>query len=239
MSNLLDRAVNPQQYDLDDSGWINEGKGLDSPTRMHFWDYLEPYVKDWKGKSVLDIGSGTGWFINEVNKLGAHAIGVEPSQKNVDAANSYYPEVKTILGTLENVNDNERFDVIVSIMAFCHINDLSSTFQKIDKILKPKGELMIVVPDYDHFRRPRYDYKLQIEEIDPDQYVSMVIKPTGSRADLVRKTKIYCEEAQRNHLALVQELPMPPSENLLKNLPRYKEVENKPITQLLRFKKSL
>src|SRR3990167_3473733 len=151
MSRLFNRATDPFQYDLKETGWENEGVGLESPTRAHFWEYLKVYAKSWRGKKVLDVGSGIGWLINEVNKLGAiEAVGIEPSIKNVKLSKKYYPDTRTVNCRLEDFREKGKYDVIVGVMSFGHVADLDNAFEKVSDLLTPKGELVIIVPDYIH-----------------------------------------------------------------------------------------
>ncbi len=238
MGELLTRASDPQQYDKDEAGWSSEGTGLQSPTRAHFWEYLFPYTANWRGKNLLDIGSGTGWLLNQALRMGARsAIGVEPSARNLQQAQELYPHVTTIHSTLEEFTIDQRFGIATSLMSLVHIANLDAAFRKIGCLLEPGGEFLTIVPNYDHHRRPRHGYQMKIEEIDSDQYVVAVTRPHGTLVDIIRRINKYTVAAEKSNLRLVEDIPMVPSEKLMEKAPRFRESAGIPMTHLLRFSK--
>lgn len=238
MMNIFNRAVNPNQYDLDDVNWDKEGLRLDSPTRKFMWFYFEPYVKDWKGKSLFDIGSGTGWFMNQVLKQGLSKVyGIEPSKKNVQMARKYYPKTETEEVSLENFESTYMFDIIVGIMSFLHIKNLNEAFSKVVKLLKKNGRLFLVIPDFEHFKKPRYNYEIIVEPINRDSYAVQVKRPSGTLASIVRKTDVYRRCGNRYGLFLKKDIPMLPTEELIVEEPKYQKMENEALTRLLVFEK--
>lgn len=239
MANILKRAVNPTQYDFDDVNWRQEGSGLESPSRKFMWHYIKPYTKDWEGKSLLDIGSGTGWFMNQTLKYGvAKVYGIEPSKKNVLIARKNFPDIQTEEVTLENFRSKHKFDIIVGIMSFLHIKNLDSAFSKVANILKRKGILFLVVPDFEYFKKPRYNYEIIIEPISQDSYAAQVKRPSGILASIVRKTEVYKKYGSKYGFSLKKDIPMPPTKELIAKEPKYKETKDEPLTRLLVFKRS-
>lgn len=238
MGKIYARAINPQQYDLTDVGRTSDLPGFDLPIRAHFLKYLTPYIAGWRDKSVLEIGSGVGWLLDLARKKGARLmVGLEPSQKSVGLAGKYYPQVTTISSTLENFQTDQEFDVVVSVLSIGHIADLEFAFKKISELLRPSGELLIITTDYDYGKRPRYKYKIVYEEIDEGSYVMAVYRPHGFISDIIRRVDKYQDAGGRFGLRLIKNTPMPPTEGLIKAMPRYNEMKNVPMTRLLRFVK--
>jgi len=121
-------------------------------------------------------------------------------------------------------------------MSFGHIADLNAAFRKIQNLLKPGGELLIIVPDYDYFKKPRYNYKLSFEEINEDEYAVSVERTIGAMADVVRKSSKYEKVGKEVGLELLEDKPMPPTKKLLEQVPKYKEFKGVSLTRLLKFR---
>ena len=73
------------------------------------------------------------------------------------------------------------------------------------------------------------------EDIDADEYVTMVKRPFGTLADIVRSIDRYRAVGNETGLRLVEDVPMPPTEKLMQTVPRYRGSAGKPMTHLLRF----
>lgn len=234
MGRVLTLATNPKQYDSNDS-WLQEGNGLASPSRRYFWHYLQPLL-DLREKSILDIGSGTGWFLGLAKELGASvAVGVEPSIKNVEVARKNHPETETVLGTFEDFPTNRTFDIIVSIMSLVHISDLDAAMAKIAQLLNPNGMFVAVVYDFEYAKTPRFDYKLEIEHLSDQEYVVLVKRKELDIADIVRSTTRYRQAAELAGLRLVEDIPGIPTEDFLAARPQYQQFEGKATHRVLVF----
>lgn len=237
MGNIRELAINPQQYDNKDTGWELIGVGVESPTRVHFWNYLKRYSSSWKEKDVIDIGSGTGWLVDLVIKDGAKsAVGIEPSRRNYELARSLYPHVNSLNVSLEDYIPDRKFDVGLAVMSFVHIGNLEEAFKKISGFLNFHGELIAIVPDYDYFHAPRNNYVTFFEELDGDEYATLIKRPHGTLGDIVRTTKKYSRVVEGYGMSLLQDIPIP----ALQNTPAGEYTTENPsviATHLLRFKK--
>ncbi|MEI8130513.1 MAG: class I SAM-dependent methyltransferase [bacterium] len=216
--------------------WDNES----APTSAHvafFWEHLSPHIQSWKGKTVFEIGSGTGWLLDRLPQYGvANAMGCEPSKKNCEEAKRLYPTVVLAQKTFESwkVRDG-KFDRILAVMSFHHIRDLFHAFYKIKTMLERGGEAVIVVPDYDYSRQERHGYVINVCDIDERSYVVEVTRETGTIADYVAKTELYAETAKDAGLQLLEDFSMMPTERQIELRPTYEQFRNVPITRLLRF----
>lgn len=238
MGDLYKRATDPVQYDSQETGWASEGIGLKSPTRAHFWEFLKSYAFSWKGKSILEIGAGTGWLLDLALEAGAKSIvGVEPAKENIRLARERYPRVKMVNKTFEDYQTKRKFDVILSVMSLTHIADIDGAFKKIASLLSSEGKFFAIVPDHDHFKRPRGGYEIQFEEVDKDEYVTLVKRPHGTLADIIRRIGKYKTAALAAGMNLEEDVHMKPTKNLIKKAPRFKESRGVIMTHLLRFSK--
>lgn len=107
-------------------------------------------VKAVTGKRVgmhLDIGSGTGSFVNTMQKAGWNTIGLEPDnnarKKGVELYNvDIYPADEfTML-------PESTYDAITMWHVLEHIHQLNETVEQLRKLLAPGGKLLVAVPNY-------------------------------------------------------------------------------------------
>lgn len=103
-------------------------------------------------QSILDIGAGTGDFLNFVSPVFTSVIGVEPNQKARELACQ-----KGVL-LEESLNDikEKSFDVITMWHVLEHMPNLEETIQEIETLLKPNGILLIAVPNFNSFDAAHY-----------------------------------------------------------------------------------
>ena len=108
------------------------------------------YFKD--GHKVLEIGAGKGDFILNCSQLlNLEIIGLELNNSAIAAGNK-----KGIKLINKNVVDfskhnKEKFDFVVSFQVLEHIHDVNLFISSCVDCLKPKGYLIISVPNNDSF----------------------------------------------------------------------------------------
>ncbi len=102
--------------------------------------------------NLLDIGAGTGDFLNQAQKSGWKCIGIEPNEKAKSMAVS-----KGVLftSTLE-VLDDHSFDVITMWHVLEHVPDLEFQIKTLKRLLKPNGTIIIAVPNFKSFDAKHY-----------------------------------------------------------------------------------
>lgn len=102
---------------------------------------------------VLEIGSGSGEQLKEFQLLGFEVIGIEPSQKLSDYANSNNILTLPIFfdeNTTEVINSNfKKVDLVITSYTFDHIPMPSPVLENIHNILNDGGILVIEVHDLD------------------------------------------------------------------------------------------
>lgn len=124
------------------------------------WDNLEkvklmqklaesarPYLKFDKKIDIMDFGCGTGLFGFEFYNIANTLTGIDTSsgmlavfdKKAKDLAN-----VKSLNIDLEANTINEKYDLIISSMAFHHLNNPARVLAKLIVNLKPGGKIAIV-----------------------------------------------------------------------------------------------
>ncbi len=97
--------------------------------------------------TLLDIGAGTGSFVNEMQAAGWQVLGMEPDESARSKALEKYSIIlqhPTFLFEL----DDKRFDVITLWHVLEHIHRLQDYIQVFHRTLKDDGLLIIAVPNY-------------------------------------------------------------------------------------------
>jgi len=103
-------------------------------------------------KSILDIGSGTGSFLEYLNSKGWHSIGVEPNEKAKRLS-----DAKNVI-SVKNSSEiqNHTFDVISMWHVLEHVEDLKHQFQEFERLLNPDGIIVIAVPNHKSYDASYY-----------------------------------------------------------------------------------
>jgi ubiquinone/menaquinone biosynthesis C-methylase UbiE len=119
-----DRLVG--KYSLEGVGDITLGKYNLYLYKVRKWVFkriVNKYLSEVKLKSVADVGSGTGFYIDLWNKIGAGKItGFDISQYAVEKLSVKYSDEKFAFKT-KDISDiclpEERFDIISAFDIFC------------------------------------------------------------------------------------------------------------------------
>jgi 2-polyprenyl-3-methyl-5-hydroxy-6-metoxy-1,4-benzoquinol methylase len=105
-----------------------------------------------KKGSILEIGSGYGFFLEEMQKQGYKIIGIEISKER----RKYSKKITRVKVLNINLNkkipDIDKFDTVVLFQVFEHIVDPISFLKNIKKLLKPGGKVIIEVPNFNDFQ---------------------------------------------------------------------------------------
>ena len=92
---------------------------------------------------LLDLGGGTGRFSQFFrNKINWDITVADYSNNMLEEAK--LKGFKTILIDINNINFDEKFDVIVIKFCIHFVNDNKNFFKAISKILKPNGNIYII-----------------------------------------------------------------------------------------------
>ncbi len=97
--------------------------------------------------SVLDVGSGTGSFANEMKQHGWEVTGLEPDEDARKVAHaSHRIQLKDISALYELKPGS--FDAITLWHVLEHVHELPAYVQQLKNLLTAKGKLFIAVPNY-------------------------------------------------------------------------------------------
>ena len=101
-------------------------------------------------KTLCDVGSGYGFFLDEAQKAGYSTLGIEPSKKLALHAQKRY-SISIYRGSLEHYINNEkrRFDVVTCIHVIEHVPHPKQFISQLLKLVKPGGILFLETPNSD------------------------------------------------------------------------------------------
>ncbi len=139
-----------------------------SDTRSFLWRDLEPlasFVKN--GDNVLDIGCGNGRLYQLFGDLSISFTGIDISEKLIEIAREKYENCKFEVGDMVELPfEDEKFDVIFSLVAFHHLpnEDMQlKALKEMKRVLKPDGKIILLnwnaYSDWVNEKLKKGDYK--------------------------------------------------------------------------------
>ncbi len=123
--------------------------------RDFFIEKNECYYKDmvkWlkfsipEGKSVLEVGCGTGYVLNAL--CPSRGVGIDISAKMLDIAKSKYKDLTFINMDAEYIDLDEKFDYIVISDTLCYLEDIQKSFQEIFKLTHAGTRIFISLHNF-------------------------------------------------------------------------------------------
>ena len=97
--------------------------------------------------ALLDVGSGGGEFLYLMSRLGYEVHGVEPDLRYGEFTHKQY-DLDVILEPVQNVKlRSEAYDIITMNHVLEHIRNPVEILQRIRLFLRPKGVLIVEVPN--------------------------------------------------------------------------------------------
>ncbi len=114
-------------------------------------------VKDYKlqGK-VLDIGCGTGEFLNALSKNGFDTKGIEPNESARNQAIKNYNLIVNEEREICNFQSGS-FDIITMWHVLEHVYRLEDRMEQIKNMINPGGFLLVAVPNPDSWDAKKYN----------------------------------------------------------------------------------
>jgi 2-polyprenyl-3-methyl-5-hydroxy-6-metoxy-1,4-benzoquinol methylase len=103
----------------------------------------------------LDIGAGTGAFVQYMTTRGWQSLGIEPDVKARELAVKHHNTTLLPAESFETVLP-ESFDAVTMWHVLEHVHDLYPYLHQIKKILKSGGLAFIAVPNYTSYDGQKY-----------------------------------------------------------------------------------
>jgi ubiquinone/menaquinone biosynthesis C-methylase UbiE len=103
-------------------------------------DILLRMFKNFHGKSVLDVGCGTGRLIRLLKDRGAVITGADVSDEMIKIAGKKFPDVGVVSADIEDLPFKDKsFDVVVAAFVIVHLGSLQGAFDEAYRVLKDGG----------------------------------------------------------------------------------------------------
>ncbi len=106
--------------------------------------------------NILDVGCGTGAFLNEMKNAGWEITGLEPDElarKNAAELFGIHPRPSGELFDLQS----KSFDAITMWHVLEHVHQLHEYVAQLKKLLADNGRLLIAVPNYTSYDAGHYN----------------------------------------------------------------------------------
>lgn len=116
------------------------------------------YSKMDKYSDVLDVGSGTGFHVNYLNKKGIHAVGIDLSKSMIKGSTKLYPNNKFHYGDILKILDidliereNNFSHIMLLYFTIYYIKNKRLLFENCYNSMKKGGYLIIHLVDRNKF----------------------------------------------------------------------------------------
>jgi SAM-dependent methyltransferase len=113
------------------------------------WPALRAWLPDLRGRKVLDLGCGFGWFCRWAREQGAAEVrGIDVSEKMLARARADTPDVSIsyLRADMEHIELSAgAFDLIYSSLALHYVERLSELLSQVYRSLVPGGHFVFSV----------------------------------------------------------------------------------------------
>ncbi|MBY0314602.1 MAG: class I SAM-dependent methyltransferase [Bdellovibrionales bacterium] len=145
---MIDKFNNLQKIYAELDGSVRR-KGLNrdssEPIYASYLNLIKSNI-ELNGKSVLDIGCGSGWSSFFISKFAKKVIGLDLHKNGYEPDSSDNLEFKT--GSAEQLDfDDEIFDVVTTNECLEHVPHPDVALTEFDRVLKPGGYVVISGPN--------------------------------------------------------------------------------------------
>jgi SAM-dependent methyltransferase len=111
---------------------------------QNYLDFIDKYAR---GKSLLDVGTGSGLLPHLARSRGYEVEGTDLS-KHVSETLSARAGFPIHQGLLEDIEFARKYDVVTMLHVLEHTSDPLKTLRRAREILNDGGYLVVVVPNY-------------------------------------------------------------------------------------------
>ncbi len=122
-----------------------------------YWDSFEqgqltPYIREAKGKAVLDAGAGTGRLAKKLANAGAQVTALDVSPDMLAYLRRKCPSATIVEGDVEQMPfADESFDMVFSSLTLVHLKKIEPFLEECYRVLRDGGTAVIVNI---HYRKP-------------------------------------------------------------------------------------
>ena len=159
---------------------------------------LSRWFQDLKGKKVIDVGCGQGFFSCLLAEKGAAVTGVDSAGSLIQIAKSENKHIKFVKADAHNLSFAKagEFDVALCVLSLQNMENLKAVLGEISRVLKPNSRLVAVL-NHPAFRIPQnsswgFDEKSKTQYRRIDSYLSPAkIKIDMHPSEKIKKVYTY------------------------------------------------
>lgn len=167
--------VYKQDEDCYDDFYSSVYQELNNTEKRVNWELLkllEMTMPDTNNSVFLDVGSGTGHAVSQLNEAGYKAYGVDKSKSMIKDCETKYPNVEIQEGCVSNgllFDDSTFTHILCTDFTIYHIQNKRRFFANCMKWLQPNGYLVLHLAERTHFNAvsPLKDDELDWKPIIP------------------------------------------------------------------------
>ena len=130
--------------------------------------------------SFLDLGCGNGWVVRKMNKNKncIKSVGIDGAENMIKKATNLNPELEYIKLDLDQLNYNEKFNIVFSMEVFYYLKDPLNTLKYIyTNMINYNGFFIMGIDHYldnkPSLKWPK-DLDLDLQTLSIDDWVKMV-----------------------------------------------------------------
>lgn len=140
MSKKIPLLLSAPGYDLAAPVYDQQEKYLNSFERGKIVSLLG----ELQGKSVLDVGAGTGRLALVLAERGAHVTALDTSRKMLEVLKRKSSHIATVQGNAESLPfPAASFDIVTAAFLIVHIKNPRIFFDEVYRVLKPGGIFLV------------------------------------------------------------------------------------------------
>ena len=144
-------SVDSFYVDIYDS--LHETKTRSHDELIKFIEMTEPSVQH---SNILDVGSGTGYIVNELTQAGYDVYGIDKSKEMLTYAQTNYPDAEYVYGDVLNSMQFEKSTfthILCTYFTIYQLEDKKKFFRNCYFWMKPNSYLMLHLVDTDKFTK--------------------------------------------------------------------------------------
>lgn len=128
------------------------------------YSYALHEYKEFKGKKVLDVGSGNGYVLSKYATEGAEVFGIDITEAGIDLCLKRF-EYMGLNGNFQVADaqaipfPDDTFDCVCSMGVLHHVPDTQKALSEIYRVLKPGGRLIVM---FYHRNSAKYQFKYRV-----------------------------------------------------------------------------
>jgi 2-polyprenyl-3-methyl-5-hydroxy-6-metoxy-1,4-benzoquinol methylase len=115
------------------------------------WEHEKAKKYIGKDENILEVGCGRGEFVNELNKKGKKAVGIELNESAVRFAQSKGWNVKKEDLEIISKNEKKKYDTVCIFQVLEHVKKPAEFINMCLSCLKKGGQMIISVPNMNSF----------------------------------------------------------------------------------------